>query len=317
MCRGDRREAIFENDDDRRMFLATLAEGVKRTGWLVHGYVLMGNHYHLVIETPEANLARGMAWFQTTYTARFNARHRMSGHVFGGRYKAVVVDAKDPRYLATLLDYVHLNPVRAGLIRVRKGQRLLEYPWSSLCGYVRLRERASWLRVERGMESKGLDDTAKGRREMVEDLERRAVEEAAERAGLSMVEEQNLQSTLRRGWYYGREEFRECLLEKAKGVLESHSRKRKNYHGPEVREHGEARARELIEEGLRREGLRRGELTRLAKGDARKARIAAKVRAETMVPLQWLAGELRMGTASNIAQACRRHGFSAGEVKTL
>src|SRR5215217_6127684 len=71
MCRGDRREWIFEDDADRRMFLGTLSEGIERTGWHIHAYVLMGNHYHLVIETPEANLVRGMAWFQTTYTARY------------------------------------------------------------------------------------------------------------------------------------------------------------------------------------------------------------------------------------------------------
>jgi REP-associated tyrosine transposase len=74
MCRGDRRERIYEDDNDRQMFLATIAEGVQRTGWLVHAYVLMGNHYHIAIETPEPNLVRGMAWVQTTYTARYNAR---------------------------------------------------------------------------------------------------------------------------------------------------------------------------------------------------------------------------------------------------
>ena len=123
MCRGDRREPIFEDDDDRRIFLATWAEAAGRTGWRTQGCVLPSNHYHLVVETPEANLVAGMTWFQTTYTARYHARHRASGHLFGGRYKAIVVDGEDPRYLATLLDYVHLNPVRAGLIRALDQQR--------------------------------------------------------------------------------------------------------------------------------------------------------------------------------------------------
>ena len=117
MCRGDRRESIFADDADREMFLATLADAAGRCGWLLHGYVLMGNHYHALLETPEANLVRGMTWLQTTYTTRYNARHRTGGHLFGGRYKAILVDPGEGRYFATLLDYLHLNPVRAGLAR--------------------------------------------------------------------------------------------------------------------------------------------------------------------------------------------------------
>jgi REP element-mobilizing transposase RayT len=79
--RGDRREAIFQDDGDRRRFLETLGEACGRTGWRVHAYVLMSNHYHLMIETPQANLVAGMRWFQTTWTMRFNARHRLSGHL--------------------------------------------------------------------------------------------------------------------------------------------------------------------------------------------------------------------------------------------
>lgn len=306
MCRGDRREDIFEDDQDREMFLATLAQAAQRAGWRVHAWVLMNNHYHLLLETPEANLVRGMAWFQTTFTARTNARHRRSGHLFGGRYKAVLVDPEDPRYLATLLDYLHLNPVRAGLIRLRAGQRLLDYRWSSLRGYVRARERAAWLCVERGFGAKDLDDTLSGRRRLLEDLERRAAEDESEHAGLSILDEQNLQSTLRRGWYYGRESFRDWLLERADALLRQRGGKRKNYHGAELRDHGEAAARRIIAEGLKEEGLNEDALASLAKGDARKARIAAKVRRQTTVPLQWLANQLHMGTAANIIHACRR-----------
>lgn len=84
MCRGDRREAIFEDDADRECLVETLAQAVRRAGWRIHAYVLMGNHYHLVLETPEPNLVRGMTWFQTTYTVRYNARHRRTGHLYGG-----------------------------------------------------------------------------------------------------------------------------------------------------------------------------------------------------------------------------------------
>jgi REP element-mobilizing transposase RayT len=119
MCRGDRREAIFEDDTDRECFVETLAQASKRAGWLIHAYVLMGNHYHLLVETPDPNLVRGMTWFQTTYTVSYNARRRTSGHLFVGRYKAVLVEtpdggsAGDASYFPTLVDDIHLNPIRA------------------------------------------------------------------------------------------------------------------------------------------------------------------------------------------------------------
>ena len=91
MARGKRRETIFHDDDDRRFFLATLSEACAVTGWRVHAWVLMGNHYHLFIETPEANLVAGMSWLQNTVTRRYNVRHQAWGRLFGDRYKAVVV----------------------------------------------------------------------------------------------------------------------------------------------------------------------------------------------------------------------------------
>ena len=87
MARGNRRESIDVDEDDRRFFLKTLGEACAMTGCRVHAWVLTGNHYHLLIETPHPNLVAGMRWFQTTGTARFNRRHRLCGHLFQGRYK--------------------------------------------------------------------------------------------------------------------------------------------------------------------------------------------------------------------------------------
>lgn len=109
MCRGDRREEILRDDGDRAMMLATLAETVKKTGSQVPARVWMSNHYHPLVETPEANLVRGMTWFQTTQTTRFNVRHHLRGHLFGGRYQAVLADRGEPRCFSTLLDYIHLH----------------------------------------------------------------------------------------------------------------------------------------------------------------------------------------------------------------
>jgi REP element-mobilizing transposase RayT len=85
-------------------FLETLAEACGRTGWRLHAYVLMGNHDHFMLETPEANLVAGMRWFQATWTIRFDRRHRLSGHLLQGRYKAVVVDPEERAYFAVLSD---------------------------------------------------------------------------------------------------------------------------------------------------------------------------------------------------------------------
>lgn len=84
--RGDRREPIFRDDPDRERFLGTLGEACAKTDWQVHAYCLMSNHFHLVVETPQANLVAGMKWFLGTYTARFNRRHQLFGHLFSGRY---------------------------------------------------------------------------------------------------------------------------------------------------------------------------------------------------------------------------------------
>ena len=115
MCRGNRREDIFRNDGDREVFLGTLAQACEQTGWKVCAYVLMPNHYHMVLETPEANLVVGMKWFQGTYTKRYNARNSEWGHLFQGRYKSVVIDPEETDYFCTACNYVHLNPVRAHL----------------------------------------------------------------------------------------------------------------------------------------------------------------------------------------------------------
>jgi putative transposase len=122
MARGNRREDIFLDEDDRGFFLKAVSEACAQTGWLAHAWVLMSNHYHLCIETPEANLVDGMKWLQNTYTRRFNVRHRAWGRVFGDRYKAVVVEGELPEYYGSLVDYIHLNPVRAGIVSGERGQ---------------------------------------------------------------------------------------------------------------------------------------------------------------------------------------------------
>src|ERR1043166_429740 len=122
MARGNRREAIFRSDPDRQLFLETLNDACTITGWRVHAWVLMRNHYHLQLETPCGRLVEGMKWLQNTYNPRFNPRHHLWGRLFGDRYKAVLTDGKDEYFYRTLMDYIHLNPVRVGLVQIRRGQ---------------------------------------------------------------------------------------------------------------------------------------------------------------------------------------------------
>ena len=122
--RGDRRKSIYEDDKDRESFLNICEQVIKNFNWICHAYCLMNNHYHLVIETPDGNLSKGMRQLNGVFTQASNRRHRRSGHLFQGRYKAVLVDAD--AYLLELTRYVVLNPVRAGMA-THPG----EWPWSS------------------------------------------------------------------------------------------------------------------------------------------------------------------------------------------
>ena len=139
--RGDAREDIFCDDADRRMLLGILAQAIERMRWRCHAYCMMGNHYHLLVETPEPNLSRGMRQLNGIYTQRFNRRHARTGHVFQGRYHAVLVDRDS--YLLELARYIVLNPVRAGFT----GRPEL-WAWSSYRATAGIEEAPRWLTVE-------------------------------------------------------------------------------------------------------------------------------------------------------------------------
>ena len=204
MNRGDRREDIFLDEEDRVRFLETLGEVCQRTDWQVHAYCLMRNHFHLVVQTPKANLCVGMQWLLGTYTARFNRRHKLFGHLFSGRYKSLVVDGSGSGYLKSVCDYVHLNPVRAKLLQPE--QTLREYRWSSYPEYLKAAsQRAVWLRVERLLgEWRIAQDNAGGRRQFERGMEERRGQE------ISLVNED--WKRLRRGWCWGESSFRQELL---------------------------------------------------------------------------------------------------------
>jgi putative transposase len=139
--RGDRQEPIYEDDQDRRGFLDVLGSVVERFRWLCHAYCLMGNHYHLVIGTPEGNLSKGMRQLNGVYTQLSNRRHRRTGHLFQGRYKAILVDRD--AYFLEVSRYVVLNAVRAGMVK-QPGR----WRWSSYNATAGFESCPGWLRAE-------------------------------------------------------------------------------------------------------------------------------------------------------------------------
>ncbi|HDO21615.1 MAG TPA: hypothetical protein ENG86_02005 [Nitrospirae bacterium] len=139
--RGNERKDIFRSARDREKFLSYLESSTQRYGAVIHVYCLMTNHYHLLLETPLGNLSQIMRHINGAYTTYFNTRRQRSGHLFQGRYKAIVVDADE--YTGELSRYIHLNPVRAGIV-----ERPEEYQWSSYQYYIGHRKKPQWLKTD-------------------------------------------------------------------------------------------------------------------------------------------------------------------------
>jgi putative transposase len=181
-ARGNERRPIYRANRDRLHFCELLGQTVENFGLALHAYVLMDNHYHLLLETPEANLSRAMQWLNVSYSVWHNRRHGRAGHLFQGRFKAIVVDPAG--WGLELSRYVHLNPVRVGKLELDKSARqrssvgavedpkaalvreriarLRRYRWSSYRAYVGLDKAPDWLRCEAVL---GLAGGAQGRRQ--------------------------------------------------------------------------------------------------------------------------------------------------------
>ena len=139
--RGDRSEDIFLDDADRLAWLELFAQTCMRFNWVCHAWCLMGNHYHIVIETIEGNLAQGMRHLNGVYTQTFNRTHKRVGHVFQGRYKSIIVE-KDS-YLLELARYVVLNPLRANMVK-----KVADWPWSSYAAMLGTQPAPEWLQTD-------------------------------------------------------------------------------------------------------------------------------------------------------------------------
>jgi len=249
----------------------------------------MGNHFHLVVETPKANLVAGMKWFLGTYTSRFNRRHKLFGHLFSGRYKSLIVDGSGDGYLRTVCDYVHLNPIRAKLLPPE--QPLQAYRWSSYPEYLkRAGQRTSWLRVDRVLGELGIQrDNTTGRRFFAQAME--------ERRGKDKPGEWK---AVRRGWFLGGAQLREQVLEMMGGEMGKH------HGGREKQETDEQKAQRLVLEVLAKRGWTEQDLKQRRKTDAHKVKLAACLRRETVMTLDWIARRLEMGCRHTLANCLKR-----------
>ncbi|HRE84291.1 MAG TPA: transposase [Opitutaceae bacterium] len=284
ISRGNYRGWIFKEEGAKQAFEECLGEAVVRAGWVVHGWVIMGNHYHLAVETPKGNLGIGMQWLQTTYSVRFNRYRKESGHVFQGRYKAIVVEPGEA--LGRVCHYIDLNPVRAGVVGV---DQLESYVYGSYRRLQRPKERTAWQNVEMALQGAGgLRDTASGR--------------AAYRQYLGWVVEElkagreKKYLNLSKGWVIGGEAFTEDLQKR---------------FGPQLMS-----ARALDSEGRRawREGqwsqalqvllkkLPSKDKTDLRASAVWKAVVAAQMKATTDATNAWLASRLTLSSPTYVSK---------------
>jgi REP element-mobilizing transposase RayT len=311
MARGNHGQGIFQDYRDRQCFLETLCEACEKTGWRIHAYVLMGNHYHLLVETPEGNLVEGMKWVQGAYTQRYNSRHKLFGHLFQGRYKAVIVDGQDEDYFPVVSTYIHLNPARAGLIRIGE-ERLKRYRWSSYPWYLnRAGKRAGWLNTERVLGSLGFGPKeVKGYEAYIEGR----VLELSSKAGRKELDEE--WKSLRRGWYVGSKGFAEKLQEQLDQVMKG--RRRESHSGEAKAAHDEAAAERELQRAFRALGLDEGAVERLAKGAREKVVLAWWLRRRTTVSLRWVSERLGMGHYTRVTQAiCRTEHQSSRKLNQI
>jgi REP element-mobilizing transposase RayT len=301
MARGDGGKPVFEDDKDRYAWVDLLERACERFGWRVHAWVLMGNHFHLLLETPEPNLVAGMKWMLGVFSQGWNRRRGRKGHVFQGRYKAVVVNGeeRDGSYFKIVADYIHLNPVRSGWVGGETGRKLKSWRWSSYGGYAG-NKRPDWLETGKVLRAFQLSDDHRGGRAYAGYLEARA------RDPKSAVTDASLKE-LRRGWYLGEETFARKVLDTLSGKT-GPKRKTGSVAGAAASAHDQNEAERLAAAALQALGLpsKPSELAGRGMWIEEKALIASLIRKRTGVKNRWVAGRLAMGHEGNVTRAIRR-----------
>lgn len=281
--RGNYRSDIFAEEGAKKTFLRCLDEACAKTGWRVHAWCLMSNHYHLALETPVPNLVDGMQWLQGTFSTRFNRFRQENGHVFQGRYKALIVEGGSA--LGSLCHYIHLNPVRAGIVTADQLER---WNWGSMRWLLRPGERAKWFSPMGALESAGmLADSPAGRRSYLDYL--------AWLSAQTVEQQRQGFERMSKGWALGSKGFKRDLMTEQK-----HRMAALKLGTAETLE-----ARELAwEEEVKRLKAQLGgrQTVAGAKSAEWKVAVAAMMKERTTASNRWLAEHLEMGSLFSLSR---------------
>lgn len=282
--RGNYRAGIFKTEGAKAAFEACLFEVCTKSGWTLHAYVLMSNHYHLALETPEGNLVTGMQWLQATFANRFNKLRGERGHLFQGRYKSLLVEEGGP--LGQVCHYIHLNPVRAGITGL---EQLKDYRYSSYWYLTRPKQRPGFFRYETALHEAGvLTDTKTGWTRYAQYLAWQAREGPAGRNRAYV--------TMSKGWALGGQDFKRTLLKDH--AVATTTRVWELVGAKEIRE---GQWRELLDLGLRQLRKRSADILRDRKSAPWKVALAAWMKLRSQTSNRWLSEQLRMGTPVGVS----------------
>lgn len=276
--RGNYKTPIFMEDGAAECFLATLEECIERFGWLVLAYAIMPNHYHLALVTPKANRSAGMHWLLATFSRRFNSFRAEHGHVFQGRYQAKPMPST--LSAARLLDYINLNPVRAGLCRI---DELSYYPLSSMRRLLNPAWRGPFPVGDGLTQHLGYEDGPAGYRAYLEHLAvvHRQDPDAAEfLADLTEAEKEEMQMS----------RVQRAILRLDEGKLLT-----------DLQPGRIAEWERVLKEALTKRQISPADIFKMPKGASCKVDIAAEVRQATGAPLPWLAAQLKMGSPGHLS----------------
>lgn len=276
--RGNYRKPLFGDPGANTAFIGALFEAAEFSNWLIHAYALMPNHYHFLLETPDANLSKGMQWLQGTFAMRFNRYHKEMGHVFQGRFKAPLVEPGTS--LRRVADYIHLNPVKAGLVSL---DQLKNYRYSSYRHFWGNERHPRLIRGE-FLKSLNLPDTEDGMKAYEKWLESRD---------------------------YKIEQEREELESDTIIGSETYSKKFEESDWPEnpdKSESPEEQWKRLLANELARMGKSEADIEASPKLASWKIDISRLLQKRTQATGAWIAKELKMGHPSNVSRY--RNGLS-------
>lgn len=280
--RGNYRRDLFETVGAAQAFLSAMFEATARYGWSLHGYVLMRNHYHMALETPKPNLVEGMHWLQSTIATRFNRFRQERGHLFQGRYQSILVE--DFAALARVVDYIHLNPVRA---KVVPPEQVLNYRWSSLRLFVKGPRPQGIVAADWLFACGGWSDNPEGWKAYVGHLVELGLNEAEQKR-------QGLEG-LSRGWAIGTYAWRQAMAKEF-----AHLRLRGGLDREQAKALNEGAWEARLQEWLAQLGRTKAELATRPRKQAWKLELARRLRNEVGASVVWIAKALALGRPASV-----------------